>query len=237
MDLRVRFVDDLRRRSDGHMLDLRPAELATAAAHVTGATAGGLTLVQPLVRLPIGASDADAEVAEQVQASLGSGPCLEAVDARAPLAADEVDLVASWPMYHRLLVERTRFRAVASFPMVQPGGAVFAALDLYSDDPVWTLSCDLVTIQRDVADLVGMMLLGSILGQAGRASWPGDERALRRQQVWVAVGMVCEASAVSDADAMAMLRAYAFASDRLLDDVAEEMLTGDLHPEAVLGRR
>lgn len=234
MDLRRRLVAELRRRSDdGRVLDLPPSELAGAASAVLGADGAGISLVQSLVRLPVGGSDDEACVAEQVQASLGSGPCVDAVERRVPVLCDDADLIERWPLYHRVLTARTRLRTTLSLPLQQTDGEVFAVLDVFSRDPRWRPSDELATIRTEVGDLVGMVLLVSVLGSDARRAWTRDAGARRREQVWVSIGMTCEAFGVSDGDALSMLRAYAFTHDLLLDEVAEQMLTGRLLPEHI----
>lgn len=234
MDLYGQFLGALRgRRRTGQ--DPTPADLAQSAATVLDADAAAVTLVQPVVRLPIGATDDRARLAEQVQATVGSTPSLLAATSSAPVGVVEAELAELWPLFHHALTQRTDVRSVASFALREASGHVFAVLDLYSADPTWRPAGPLVPLQDSLMDLVAKILGVCIARRTSETWWPGDGSA-RRRQVWVAVGMLCEAAQVGEDDAMAMLRAYAFAHDLLLDEVAAELMAGRLVPDRIVQR-
>jgi AmiR/NasT family two-component response regulator len=59
------------------------------------------------------------------------------------------------------------------------------------------------------------------------------EAATNRMTVWMAVGILIGHAGLSSADALATLRGYAFARNAALEDIAEDMTTRRLKPEAV----
>ena len=256
MELRARFISALRARGTGTVADVTPSRMSSAVAEVLGASGAGLVMMQELVRWPVGASDGDARRAEQVQATVNEGPCLTAAREGRVVTANEGDIAIAWPTYHHELREHTPYRATVSFPvglthrrphdrraelyggpLVAGGGSrrsAFAALDLYSTEPEWHLEDELSTIADEVVDLVEALLLFTrVRGSFDRGSWP-EEWSRARRQVWISVGMLGEAGRLTDVDAIAILRGYAFARDLMLDDVADQLASGRLSALALL---
>lgn len=234
MDLRSRFVGELRRMDGGRVLDLPPDRVAEAVRAVLGLAGAGIVMMDRLVRLPVAASGPHVSEAEQLQVSLGHGPCIAAAALGEPLVSSEVEMAERWPMYHAALVTRTPFRGTLTLPLTRADGHVFAALDAYSTDPVPELRQPLDVVQAAVGPIVAMLLLGALAGDEQQLLWPPNEQLRQRQQVWLAVGMIQEASAVSDLDALAILRGYAFRSDHLLDAVVDDLVHGLLTTSQVL---
>ena len=79
-----------------------------------------------------------------------------------------------------------------------------------------------------------MLLLGALSEDKHLLTWPPTDELRQRQQVWVAVGMVLEAASVTDLDALAILRGYAFRTDQLLDVVVQQLVSGRLTTATVL---
>lgn len=244
MSLRARFLAALRAGDDGPHDDVSPSRLSTAATQVLGVSGAGLVMTQQLVRWPVGASGPAARRAEQIQATLNEGPCLTSAGEGQVVVADEDDLAARWPVYHRELVARTGFRSTMSFPLRQGPGAAFAALNLYSVGRVWEIEERPTAIADEIGDVIAMLLLltspsvetvrGQTVGVRTEdvprpGTWPPP-----RDEVWIGVGMVAEVGGVAGVDALAILRGYAFAHDLLLDQVAGEMVGGRLSAATVL---
>ncbi|MBB2903186.1 hypothetical protein FHR75_004028 [Kineococcus radiotolerans] len=57
-------------------------------------------------------------------------------------------------------------------------------------------------------------------------AWLDATPALRRHNVWMATGICSAALNLNAHDALALLRAYAFVHDQLVDDVADDIITG-----------
>lgn len=234
MELRSRLVMELKRLGNGNVLELPPDGLAEAVCRVLDQPGAGIVMLHRLLRLPVAAAGPSVPEAEQLQVTLGQGPCLSAMAAGVPLAFTEAELVERWPIYHVGLRARTPYRSTVSFPLRRADGLTFAALDVYSDQPKPTLALPLDEVAAEVGEIVAMLLLGALAEEDQPLVWPPTPDLRRRQQVWVAVGMVLEAAGVDDVDALAILRGYAFRHDLLLDDVAARMLDGSLTTESVL---
>jgi hypothetical protein len=215
------------------MLAVRLSRACVAALPVDGAglsihTAHGL-------RTPIGASDPAASRAERLQFTFGHGPCLRAHDDGVAIGFDEEMIAKNWPELHEALVGQTPFKAVLSVPLLPPLGPL-VVLDLYVRDPAVLPGTDRDDVEDVTIALTRAMVaaaLGAPVQDGGRGWWDGPD-ALRRARVWQATGMVGVAYGLDTEDALTLLRAYAFAEDRVVDDVADDLVTGRLSLE-VLG--
>ncbi len=215
---------------------LTPAALARAVVRVLPVDGAGLSTLMSALRLPLGASSDAAQQAEELQTSLGEGPCLSAAEEQVTLVVDADELTQRWELYGQGLLARTPFRAVASIPLHAPGRGVFAALDLYSTTP--TLSDRLDPAQVELLAPTAAALLTSCMGEVADADelGPGwyESATARRNAVWVAVGMVKARRGGPTGDALGLLRAHAYTTDRSLDDLAADLVEGRLRLDDVI---
>jgi hypothetical protein len=212
---------------------LTPNVLSRAAAELLPVDAAGISTLLNVLRLPLGASSPAAQTAEELQTSLGEGPCLAAAVAKATAVADLPELTRRWPMYGDELTRRTPFRSVAAVPLSTPDGAVFAALDLYAEDGHLSERLDLDALSRFISAPVSALLGVCLAGvrdddlEQSMPEWYRDVTA-RRHQVWVATGMLIGRHRQPTRDALSVLRAHAYALDRSLDDLADDLVEGRL---------
>jgi hypothetical protein len=211
---------------------MTPAALARAAARVLPVEAAGLSMMVNVLRLPLGASDDDASQAEELQSSLGEGPCLEAAEVQSEVVADLTDLNRRWPLYLEELSRQTPFRAVAAIPLRTPAGGIFAALDLYTTSEHLRDRLDLAEV--DQVRIPTAALLSTCVEEVRdlesaeeRPDWY-REAAGRRHDVWVAIGMIMATRAGRRRDALSLLRAHAYSQNRSLDDLAADLIEGRL---------
>jgi hypothetical protein len=209
------------------MLAVRLSKAAVAALPVDGA---GLSIHDMEGhRTPIGASDPTASQAERLQFTHGDGPALRAHDDGVVIAFDEAAIARNWPELHEALVGTTDLHAVLSVPLLPPLGPL-VVLDLYVRD-----AAALPTVDReDVADVTIAMTramvaaaLGAPVSEGQRGWWDGPD-ALRRARVWQATGMVNVGFDLDTVDALAVLKAHSFATGRVVDDVADDLVAGRL---------
>lgn len=178
------------------------------------------------------ATDEVAEQLESLQFNLGEGPCVEALSTGRPVLVADLQQVrdARWPMF-AAAAARTAARAVFSFPL-QIGVIDVGVLDLYRDRPGLLTDAELsaALLGTDVAlwSLLGLRTgthpdddPGAMLGDDG--GWL-TERGRARAQVHQATGMVMGQLEVTAEAALASLRAYAYAHDRPLDEVARDVV-------------
>jgi hypothetical protein len=190
------------------------------------------------IRVPLGASDLVAARAERLQTTLGQGPCLSAAAAAEPLIADLDTIADRWPMFHREFVTQTPYQSVVSVPLLARDGITgLGALDMYLTNAEAAPDFFVSQVTTAIAAPISSVLFDH---QGVRANpnalppWLNNASVNRRMHVWVAAGILMEHAGVSNDDALAALRAYAFAHDLTLDDTADLLMTHELDPGALL---
>lgn len=183
----------------------------------------------PRERETLYASDEIAARIEDVQFSLGEGPCFEAFATRRPVLVPDLPQasVVAWPVF-ATAVRDLPIGAIFAFPL-QAGAIGIGAVDLYRRRPGW-LSSDEIAIALEVIDLVTAVLLGLLLGEVGDTDDLRGVLSPGREQVHQATGMLIAALGISAEEALARLRGYAFVSDRSLDEVAKDIVSRKLSP-------
>jgi hypothetical protein len=106
-------------------------------------------------------------------------------------------------------------------------------LDLYVRDAEALPATDREDVE-EVTIAVTRAMVAAALGapvEEGRRGWWDGPDALRRARVWQATGMVNVALGLDTADALALLRAHAFATGRVVDDLADDLVEGRMSLE------
>jgi hypothetical protein len=171
----------------------------------------------------VAATGGQAAAMEDLQFTLGEGPCVDAVSTRRPVL--QPDLAATgpprWPAFSAGALD-AGLRAVFALPLLI-GTVRLGSLALYRDG-AGSLSDPALAEALTFADVATAVLLHL---QAGR---PGEPIRLveDRAEVHQASGMVSVRAGVSLAQALLLLRARAFASDRPISAVARDVLDGVL---------
>jgi hypothetical protein len=217
--------------------ELLPLVLVQACVAMLPIDGAGLSLTQQL-RVPLSATSELVTRAERLQTTLGEGPCLTVSGRHAPLVADLAVISARWPVFHGELLRQTPFRSVASLPLRMPDGHTLGAVDLYSCDASAAAFAVIPEIGADVAEQMAAFLMGSTSWLAGSADdvTSADSSAIsQRMNVWTAIGMVMERGVLANADALALLRAAAFANDLTLDDLAARVTSREVGLDALVG--
>jgi hypothetical protein len=170
------------------------------------------------------ATDATAELLEDLQFSLGEGACVEAaVTGRPVLVADmhHTTEVSRWPTFAAAVVEQSDVGALFAVPF-QWGTINLGVLDLYRTAP-GSLSDAQLRDAISAADMAALMFLG-VRTDPGNGQWL-DHSLHGRAEIHQATGMVLAQLGVSATDALARMRAYAFVEQRLLSDVAHDVVS------------
>jgi hypothetical protein len=221
-----------RHDTDDVALARRICRVCIAGLEVDGAVLSVLTAT--VSRTTLWASDATAELIEELQFTLNEGACMEAASTgRAVFVPDlhHATETARWPVFAAAVAERTPVRALFALPL-QWGAVNLGVLDLYRVRPG-----GLTAVQyRDAlsaADVAALMMLGqrtdpSDAGGIGDDDGTGgkwlDEASGHHAEVHQATGMVLAQLGISATEALARLRAHAFAEQRLLVDVARDVV-------------
>lgn len=211
--------------------EMVPSRLAKAFAQAVGVDGAALSIHEGAgLRTPIGASDRTTAHAEQLQFTTGDGPCLRAHDTGRAIVFDIEDIDRNWPALHEALLGETPFRAVYSLPLAPPLGPT-VIVDLYARE-LETLS----SMARDDVEAALLVLTEEMVRSSGAAPvdegarWWDSPDARRRSRVWQATGVAAVAMGLDVVDTLTVLRAHAFATGRVVDDVADDIVEGRLDP-------
>jgi hypothetical protein len=171
----------------------------------------------------VAASSPDSEIIDELQFTVGEGPCLDVYATARPVLAP--DLVESgrtlWPGYAPAAHEHG-VRAVFAFPL-QVGALRLGALDVYRDQ-VGLLSSRVTAQALTYADVATTSLLDAQAHSEAQDP-PGLDDALSgRLELYQAQGMVMMQLRVDLNEAMVRLRAYAYAHNRPLSEVADDVV-------------
>lgn len=175
------------------------------------------------------ATSAGANTLEDLGFTLGESPSIDAFATHEPVLVSDLEGQDGerWPMYARALSGQ-QFRAVFAFPLNVATKTV-GTLTLYARLPTWLDEAQLAT-SASVAQSAGPLVLDHLDGPVSRAR-DAEERLDRkfvRAEVYQASGMIMARLNVSIDEAMMRLRAYAYAHNESINDVARRVVTRDL---------
>jgi len=203
------------------------SSLCLACTDVLDLSGAGLMLVSGGRSLGcVGVSDRRTAAVEQVEYTLGEGPCIAAYRSELPvfdadLADEEVVL---WPEFRRGALA-VGVHAAFGFPLLVDRICI-GALNLYRDES-GALTDDQIDDAVVAARLASRTLLSwQAEAPPGTVAWQLERVPNHRMEVHQATGRISVQAGVSLADALDLLRAYAFARDRPISDVAADVGTG-----------
>ncbi|MFF0816343.1 GAF and ANTAR domain-containing protein [Rhodococcus sp. NPDC003318] len=178
------------------------------------------------------ASDETVERIESLQFTLGVGPCIESIAERGPvLVPDLAESSDRWPVLVSELATLP-VGAIFAFPL-QAGSIALGSLNLYRNAPGFLDTTELARALR-IGDVITIALLGL-------AAVEHDAELDRRlahaphnsDVVHQATGMLVSHYQIPASAALVRLRAYAFASGRLVEEVARLLTTRQLRLEDI----
>jgi hypothetical protein len=195
----------------------------------------GVGLILMTVDGPAGTvavTDGPAATMEELQFTLGEGPCVECSATGRPVLQPDLEAtgMSRWPAFTAGAVE-AGIRAIFAFPL-RVGSIRLGVLDLYRDSP-GDLDMNQLREALSFADAATAVLLHSAPGspQDGSNGWhdshAGHLPMLEdHAEVHQATGVVSVQADVSMAEALVRLRARAYASERPVVNVARDVLDG-----------
>lgn len=192
-----------------------------------GVTGAGISMVTKAGnRGVVCATDDVSARIEDLQFTLGEGPCVDAVHNGAPVLVDDLDTpgdiaVDRWPTFMQAATA-DGVRALYAFPL-RIGAITVGALDLYRDKP-GDLSDSALSAALLAADAAALALLRLESDHDDAFAEVLGSRSTYQLQVHQATGMVQVQLGVKTEEAFLMLRARAFASGRPLADVATDVV-------------
>jgi ANTAR domain/GAF domain len=174
------------------------------------------------------ATDEVSELLAELQMTLGEGPGPDAVTSRGPVLAsdlDEGEAARRWPVFAPA-ARQAGASAIFVFPL-RIGVIRAGVMGLYRERP-GPLSDSHLGDALVFADTATLLLLDAHDPTAGEAgSGPGGQPAdltLHRAEIDQATGMLTEQLGVDITAAFLRLRAYAYAHDRALSDLARDIV-------------
>jgi hypothetical protein len=200
--------------------------VCVAAVQLLSLRGAGLSLmVDGELRGDAGATDAGIAAVQELQLTLGEGPCVDAWSSRAPVAEPNLadPAVVRWPAFARAGVD-AGVLAVFAFPL-HLGAIRLGVLVLYRDRR-GVLSAEETACGLVLADVATHVLLAL---QAGAPPDALHEVLANEPSHWAevhqATGMVSVQLGISLDEAFVRLRAHAFAEGVSLRAVARDIIT------------
>ncbi len=212
--------------------------LCEVCAEVTGMTGAGIMLMSGDVpRGSLCTTNEVSAVIEELQYSLGEGPCVDAHHEDRPvLEPDLADPVTPrWLAFTGPALD-VGVRAIFGFPL-QVGAVRLGALNLYCDrpGPLTDEQHADALVAADVAAQAILVLQAN--APPGKVAAALDDGADFHYAVHQASGMVAVQLDISVGQALIRLRGYAFGNDRPLADVAKDVVARRLRFDARSGEK
>jgi len=209
----------------GRGMDARLTRLCRAAKRALPATGVGVSLmtVAAVPALSV-ASSAASELVEELQFTLGEGPCRDAYTGGRPVLVDDLSTQQRrWPGYTPA-ARGHGVEAVFAFPL-GVGTVSLGTMDVFRDHRGDLAPRALVQALTFAEVALRTVLDGVQQDGAERAVDDFDGAVTNRLELYQAQGMLIAQLEVGPEEAMARLRAYAFAHDRRLSEVAHAIVT------------
>ncbi|QUQ67196.1 GAF and ANTAR domain-containing protein [Kutzneria sp. CA-103260] len=218
-----------RARAEGTPVSVR--HVASVCHEWLGALGVGVYLLGDLgVAEPACATTDTVERMIELQITLGEGPALTAVrDGLPVLVADlsHQQLLARWPVFGPDAAAES-VSAVFAFPLLM-GQITVGVLEVYRARE-GALSSDELDLALAFAEVMTSQLINQVVeaGALDEEALAVDEFHGRWQTVHQATGMVSVQLSCTLAEALLRLRGHAYATDRRLSDVADDVIGGVL---------
>jgi hypothetical protein len=205
----------------------QPQRIAALCVDTLGVSGAGISMVTAQGnRGVVCATDDVSAGIEDLQFTLGEGPCVDAVHNGAPVLVGDLKdpgdiLIERWPAFLAGAAD-LGVAAVFAFPL-RIGAISVGALDLYRDLPGELADKD-ITGALLAADTAALALLELDHGHGDTFAEDIGSRTSYQLQVHQATGMVQVQLGVTTEEAFLMLRARAFATGRSLADLATDVV-------------
>jgi hypothetical protein len=171
-------------------------------------------------RTTLCATDDRAQRVEDLQEVLRQGPGLDAHRLAEPVSAAAGDVTDRWPMLGQALGQESRPALLLAVPM-RPGHEVLGVITMYRS------VARAPEVDADQAQFLANAIGVAVVGGFEREEYAGT-LWFTRDQVNQATGMVVAQLHVPPTDALAVLRAHAFAHNTSLEAIAAAVVTRDL---------
>ena len=187
-------------------------------------TGAGITIMGGDQAGPICVSDRQVAALEDLQYTLGQGPCRDAYRSGLLVRAPRLDIDAStrWPSFVSL-ARASGIAAVFAYPLIT-AGAKIGVMTLYQQ-----AEGQLTPAQHDDSIALAEVLTETVLSLQDDAL-PGtlapglDDAVQYRAEIYQASGMVAIQLSIPTAEALLRIRAHAFANDLTVAEVGAQIV-------------
>ena len=205
----------------------RPRRICRLCVDTLAVTGAGISMVSDTGNHGfVCSTDGMSARIEDLQITLGEGPCVDAVGSGAPVLVPDLSAAdglarGRWPAF---LEAAAGFgvQAVFAFPL-RIGAISVGALDLYRTRP-GALDAGQLSAALQAADAAAVALLDLDLGLDDGAEGSLDPLTAHQFQVHQATGMVQAQTSSTIEQAFLVLRVHAFSTGRPLIDVAVDVV-------------
>jgi len=204
------------------------SRLCSACVEILDVSGAGVTIMSGFNSGPVCSSDERMGRLEDLQFSLGEGPCRDAYDTRRPVNEPDLEHRSPdrWPHYTRSALEMGA-RGVFAFPITIGTGRI-GVLTLYQDS-----AGPLTVSQTADSVVVADVLAQTIVSIQARSATPVLARELSdagayRAEVHQASGMLSVQLGVGVDEALARIRAHAYATNQSAASVAQQVVARTL---------
>lgn len=228
--LAIAFARETARSSAGR--------LCTACVEVLAVSGAGITIMGGDQAGPICVSDPSVAALEDLQFTIGEGPCRDAFRTGNSVHAPRLDMGATerWPSFVSL-ARKSGVAAVFAYPLTADGARV-GVLTIYQRH-----EGDLTAEQHDDSLALAAVLTETVLSlqddaPAGELAPGLDDAVQYRAEIYQAAGMVAIQLAIPVPEALLRIRAHAFANDLTIAATAASIvarrlrLPNDHQPES-----
>lgn len=200
------------------------ARLSSVCVEMLAVTGVGISVMGADHGGPMCVSDSSVAALEDLQYTVGQGPCRDAYDSGVPVLAPRLDAVAwaRWPSFVHLAQAR-RIGAVFAYPLIA-GGAPIGVIAVYQH-----VEGELTSSQHQ--DCVGLaaILAETVLSlqddaPAGTLATGLDDIVRYRAEIYQASGMVSIQLSIPAPEAVVRIRAHAYATSQTVAAVAAEIV-------------
>lgn len=201
----------------------RLCEVCAEATIMSGA--GIMLMAGDVPRGSVCTTDSVSSLIEELQFTLGEGPCVDAFNTDRPVLEPDLahPVIPRWlPFAGQALTAGVR--AIFGFPL-QVGAARLGALNLYRNQP-GPLSDDQYADALVMADVAAQaVLILQANAPPGKLAAALEAGADFQYVVHQATGMIAAQLEVSVGQALIRLRAFAFSNDRPIAEVARDVVS------------
>jgi ANTAR domain len=171
----------------------------------------------------IAASNPQAAKIDELQFDLGEGPCWDALALARPIFEPDIrsDPRRVWPVFSPA-IRGENVGALFAFPLLF-GPLRLGAVDLYAEDAAQLTALEARRTEA-LARVASRVVLLRALRLAGDRDPALDVNRFSRRIIHQATGMVIAQLDISAEDAVLLIQAHAFAVDRSMRDVADDIV-------------